>query len=29
VFAANVLAGASNHLVQQNFASIIAAIKAL
>ena len=29
VFAANVLAGAKDHLVQQNFASIIAAIKAL
>ncbi len=29
VFAANVLASASNHLVQQNFASIIEAIRAL
>jgi len=29
VFAANVLAGAKDHLVQQNFASIIAAIEAL
>jgi len=29
VFAANVLAGAKDHLVQQNFASIIAAIRAL
>jgi len=29
VFAANVLAGARNHLVQQNFASIIEAIRAL